>query len=107
MSDVPVYNAANDLIAHWSDDPKGCANPMCKKAIREGRTVHVIPSCVDPRQADWTLNLRNWHYATVEEAVAAIETGWETAIEVRGVEERDAAYELGVPVKIYKWADYR
>lgn len=46
---------------------EGCQNPACKRAIREGRTLHAIP-------AGFAVTLPDYHFATEREARKALLT---------------------------------
>jgi hypothetical protein len=94
-------NGAGDVIA-WIDTTGTCENRHCKRAIRDGRPVHIIPAPTDPRAANFTLAMTQHHYATVDEAKAALDDQWSEAEVAMTADERDDAYARGVPVKIAK-----
>jgi hypothetical protein len=95
------YDRNGNPIA-WLSAERDCSHPLCLIAIREGRDVHIIPHPDDPRAAEFTLALPEYHFEAEEDALAALEEAWNTAIVATTADERDAAYTLGVPVKIAK-----
>lgn len=97
-----IRNEAGDTIA-WMRTG-GCQNPRCRRAVKVGRAVHIIPAHTDPRAADVDLALPEYHFATAAEAVEALELAWETAETAETAEQRDDAYARGVAVKISKGA---
>lgn len=95
----PIYDDGGNIIAWWYDD-KSCSNATCKKAIAAGRPVHIIPAHTDPRAEAVHLVLPDFHFATVDEATAALEVAWADAETVFTFADRNAAYARNVPVKI-------
>lgn len=95
----PIYDGDGNIIAWWYDD-KSCSNATCKKAIAAGRSVHLVPSHTDPRAEAVHLVLPDFHFATVDEATAALEVAWADAETVFTFADRNAAYARNVPVKI-------
>lgn len=93
-----VYDGAGNVIAWWFDD-KSCENKACKKAIRAGRSVHIIPAHTDPRAVGVQLALPDYHFATSDEAIAALEVAWLIAPLAETYADRNAAYARNVPVK--------
>lgn len=93
------------LIAHGRE---GCTGPnaKCKRAAKRGLMYHIIPHHLDPRAEFAHLALPTYHYASRDEAVEALNKGWETAITVDNAIDRDAAYKRRVPVKILKSGKY-
>lgn len=86
----------------WISSSGSCSHPACRKARREGRPVHITPAPHDPRAENFTLALPEYHFATEDEAIAALDAAWDNAEIASNVEERDAAYARGVAVKIRK-----
>ena len=80
----------------------GCENPRCKIGIADNRPYHVIPHVWDPRGEIAHLVLPDWHFASIQEGVDAIEKGWNTAETVDNPIDRDKCYKRRVPVKILK-----
>jgi hypothetical protein len=78
-------------------------NTHCKKEHRAGRSAHVISDS----DRIWThrrnrkpipsLVLPNWHFATVEEGIAAVKQAWLTAVVVMVDEDLYAARAANVP----------
>lgn len=94
-----IRNGDNVIIAWWFDD-KSCENKACLAAIAAGRPVHIIPAHTDPRAEAVHLVLPDFHFATVDEATAALEVAWADAETVFTFADRNAAYARNVPVKI-------
>src|SRR3954452_20282274 len=91
-----LTNADGVVIAWLSDS--GCENKACLKAVKDGRPIHIIPTHMDPRAADFHLVLPTWHYRDRDEAVKALEDGWAAASPVFTRTDRDVAYAQNVPV---------
>lgn len=87
-------------VIAWLRDGRGCENPACLRAVAEGRKVHLIAAHTDPRAADCDLVLPECHFATVEDALAALEDAWQNAPTANTRHERDSAYAMHRPVKV-------
>jgi hypothetical protein len=95
------YNSNGEPIA-WLSAESDCTNPACRRAIREGRDVHIIPHPDDPRAAEFTLAMPEYHFEAEEDALAALEKAWTDAPFAYTADVRDACYAKGIPVKIAK-----
>lgn len=71
-------------------------HPACKKAHKEGRSVHMIPPTYREDRA--YLSLPSYHFATVAEAEEAYMRARKEAIVVHNVRERDEELAKGRPV---------
>ena len=100
-----ITNAEGTIIA-WLDDQCKGPNRECKAAFRANRPFHIIPGHDDPRAQDAHLALPTYHYASRDEAIEALENGWNTAITVDNARDRDEAYKTGRPVRIMKNGSY-
>lgn len=98
-----LTNEGGIVIAWLSDS--GCENRSCLEAVKDGRIVHIIPTHMDPRAANFHLVLPTWHYRSRDEAVKALEDAWIAANPVYTRTDRDAAYAQNVPVKVSKSID--
>src|ERR1700733_8621018 len=101
----PIYR--DDHVIAWITNPCNGDNERCTQAHAEGRRIHIIPMHTDPRAAEVQLWLPTYHYTSEAEAVAALDSGWETELVVDNAIDRDKAYALGAPVKLRKdgaWA---
>lgn len=94
-----IRNGDNVVIA-WCFDDKSCENKACLAAIAAGRPVHLVPSHTDPRAEAVHLVLPDLHFATVDEAKAALEVAWADAETATTFAERSSAYARNVPVKV-------
>lgn len=90
------------LRDHVREDCTG-PNPNCKKAHRQGRTVHIIPA----HFADGShLVLPTYHYATVEAAHAAVARARENAVTITADAELFRARRLRQPHRLLPgWTD--
>jgi hypothetical protein len=106
---VDRENILNDdgILIAWLDYVCEGENENCVRGRWEGRLFHIIPAHTDPRAEHVRIALSTYHYATRDEAVAALETSWETAITVDNRRDRDNEYYHNRPVKIKKGGDYR
>lgn len=100
-----LRNDAGDVIA-WLR-VRGCKNAHCAAGRKAGRYVHLTPTPHDPRHMEASLVLPSYHFATAEEAAAALEDAWNTAETAYTTAERDDAYARGVPVKIHRSEESR
>jgi hypothetical protein len=100
---VNVYDQSGTVTA-WIRTDGHCPNDQCRAAIKDGRPVHIIPAHTDPRANRWSLALATYHYATADQAAAALETAWATAEEASTPAQRGDAYARGVNVKLDKAA---
>lgn len=64
-------NHPDGTVAGWIS-ASGCANPACRKAIREGRPYHATP-------AGFAVTLPDYHFETHAEARAALLAALRTA----------------------------
>ena len=94
-------------VIAWIRDDGRCENAACRKAVKAGRTVHITPADTDPRAAEASIVLPEYHFTTSEQAEEVLEASWAAAIEVSNRADRDAAYARHVPVKVRKDGDYR
>ena len=95
-----IRNQHGDAIAWISTG--GCQNRRCRQAVKAGRPVHITPAHTDPRAAAVTLALPEYHFATADEAAAALELAWKTAETAETAAQRDDAYARHAPVKVSK-----
>jgi hypothetical protein len=82
-------------------------NPACRKAHRDGRSVHVIPAIPSmddfviendrARKLTPSLVMPTNHYATAAEGVAAIELAMRTAPTVTCDDDLYACRRMGIP----------
>lgn len=93
------YDTDGNLIA-WTNDGSECENERCFVENDKGRRVHIIAAHTDPRAADVSLVLPTWHYESVEDALTALELGWEFSEFADTIPERDDAYARHVPVRL-------
>lgn len=93
-----LRNEAGTIIAWVFRDR--CENERCLKELSDGRPIHLTPAHTDPRAADCTLVMWNYHFATLAEAVKALDEAWEQAETATTLAERASAYERNVPVKL-------
>lgn len=77
-------------------------NKNCRAHHRAGRHIHVRPASSDNLGL---LSLPAYHYATLDDAVAAITDAWNNAITVTTASARDAGYRRGVPMWISRDID--
>lgn len=93
-----VTNETGAIIA-WVHRCEG-ENAACRRAMKSGRNVHIIPAHTDPRAAEWTLAMPDHHFHTFKMAVQGLEEAWANAVDAYSVAERDAAYARKLPVRI-------
>lgn len=70
-----MTNTRSDLITTCTG--RG-GNAACKKAAREGRQIHIIPLWSSDDVSN-RLVMPTYHYATREEAIAAVQLARDTA----------------------------
>lgn len=96
-----LLDASGAVIAWWSNR-ENCENEKCRKAIAEGRPIHLIPAHTDPRAVTEAVHLvlPTYHFATLEEAATTLEVAWLIAPVAETVEGRDFLYRRNIPVKV-------
>lgn len=96
-----AHDALGNIIA-WIDSECTGPNPACRRAHRAGRIVHIIPAHTDPRAENCHIALNTYHYATRDDALAALEIAWKSSILVDNPRDRDEQYRLRHDVRIVK-----
>lgn len=97
-----AIKGSDGKIIAWGE--MGCKGPngKCRAGFRANRPYHIIPAHTDPRAETVQIALPSYHYASRDDALAALENAWNTAETVDNPIDRDNAYARKVPVKILK-----